>query len=47
MSTFSLSDEQEAALDEFRQGRNIMISGPAGTGKTFVIREMVAAQLSS
>ena len=42
MSTFSLSDEQEAALDEFRQGRNIMISGPAGTGKTFVIREMVA-----
>jgi DNA replication protein DnaC len=37
----SLSEEQRWALDRFIKGDNLFITGPGGTGKTFLIKEMV------
>jgi len=35
------SREQQRAIDLFKQGKNIFITGPGGTGKTHVIQHMV------
>jgi ATP-dependent DNA helicase PIF1 len=35
-----LNAEQQAVLEEVKQGRNVFITGPGGTGKSFLIREM-------
>jgi ATP-dependent DNA helicase PIF1 len=40
-----LSREQQFSLDKFRQGENIFITGPGGTGKTQLIREFLAESL--
>jgi len=37
----TLSKEQEFALQKFKEGKNIFITGPGGTGKSFLIKEMV------
>lgn len=37
----SLSNEQKLALDLFIQGKNLMISGSGGSGKTFLIKEFI------
>jgi ATP-dependent DNA helicase PIF1 len=39
--TASLSAEQEMALDLFLKGKNLMISGSGGSGKTFLIKEFL------
>jgi len=36
-----LSNEQKVALDLFIQGKNLMISGSGGSGKTFLIKEFL------
>jgi len=36
-----LSEEQETALQKFHQGHNLFLTGPAGTGKSFLIDRMV------
>ena len=36
-----LSEEQQIALDKFKKGENLFITGPGGTGKTFLIKEML------
>ena len=38
----SLSPEQQLALDEFSRGKNIFLTGPGGSGKTELIKRMVA-----
>jgi ATP-dependent DNA helicase PIF1 len=38
-----LSPEQQLALDEFSKGKNIFLTGPGGSGKTELIKRMVAA----
>ena len=38
----SLSKEQEEAFEKFKNGENLFISGPGGTGKTHLIKEMVS-----
>jgi len=35
-----LSSEQQLAFDKYKQGKNIFISGPAGTGKSTLIRSI-------
>lgn len=35
-----LSDEQQKALDLVKDGKSILITGPGGTGKTFLIRSI-------
>lgn len=35
------SREQEIVIEKFRQGENIFITGPGGTGKTFLIKTLV------
>jgi ATP-dependent DNA helicase PIF1 len=40
-TTFSLSEEQHTALKKFQQGHNLFLTGPAGTGKSFLIDQMV------
>jgi ATP-dependent DNA helicase PIF1 len=37
----SLSLEQEQIIELFKKGENIFITGPAGTGKTFIIKKIV------
>lgn len=37
----TLSKEQEFALEKFKEEKNIFITGPGGTGKSFLIKEMV------
>ena len=36
-----LSDEQIEILRRFEKGENLFITGPGGTGKTFLIKEML------
>lgn len=36
-----LSQEQEYVINKFKNGENIFISGPGGTGKTFLIKELL------
>ena len=36
-----LSPEQQQAMDAFTAGRNIFLTGPGGTGKTALIKQMV------
>ena len=37
---FSLSRQQEGVLERFHQGKNIFLTGSAGTGKSFLIQRM-------
>ncbi|NDH69235.1 MAG: hypothetical protein EBY22_15315 [Gammaproteobacteria bacterium] len=37
-----LNAEQTAALEAVKSGQNIFLTGPAGSGKSFLIREMSA-----
>ena len=41
MTTSTLSHEQEYAFQQFKQGKNIFITGPGGTGKTKLIQHLV------
>lgn len=41
MNRSELSLEQEHALQQFEEGQNIMVSGPAGTGKTCLIKQIL------
>jgi ATP-dependent DNA helicase PIF1 len=43
----NLSPEQQLALDEFNQGKNIFLTGPGGSGKTELIKRMVLASEAS
>lgn len=36
-----LSPEQEIAFQKFSRGENLLISGPGGTGKSFLIKTLV------
>ena len=36
-----LSDDQENAVKKFNNGENLFITGPGGTGKTFLINELI------
>jgi len=37
----TLSDEQEYSLDLFKEGKNLLITGPGGVGKTHLIQEFI------
>ena len=37
----SLTDDQNEAYEAFKQGRNILITGQAGTGKSHLITKIV------
>ena len=41
MTESQLSQEQQYALEQFKQGKNLFITGPAGTGKTFLIKQLI------
>lgn len=41
-AVINLSPEQQLALDEFSKGKNIFLTGPGGSGKTELIKRMVA-----
>lgn len=43
MNREQLSLEQEHALQQFEAGQNLFVSGPAGTGKTCLIKQMLAS----
>jgi ATP-dependent DNA helicase PIF1 len=40
-ATIEFSKEQNEALDLFKQGKNLFITGPGGTGKTLLIKEFI------
>lgn len=42
MDVSSLSPEQKLALDLFQKGKNLFITGPGGTGKTHLIKHLIA-----
>lgn len=44
---YSLSKQQEAVLERFYQGKNIFITGSAGTGKSFLIQRMCSSTLEN
>ena len=37
---YTLNEEQQAVLDQVFEGKNVFVTGPGGTGKTLVIREL-------
>ena len=37
---YLLNEQQQAVLEEVLQGKNVFITGPGGSGKTFLIREI-------
>jgi ATP-dependent DNA helicase PIF1 len=37
----SLSTEQNTVIEKFRQNRNIFVTGPGGTGKSYLLRELL------
>jgi len=39
--TFNQTDKQELAFNMMKDGKNIFISGPAGSGKTFIIKKFI------
>lgn len=41
MNISNLSPEQKYALYKFNRGKNLFITGPGGTGKTFLIRHLI------
>ena len=41
-TVLNLSPEQQLALEEFTKGKNIFLTGPGGSGKTELIKRMVA-----
>ena len=43
MPAMTLSPEQEQGLTEFKEGRNLFLTGPGGSGKTELIKRMVAS----
>jgi ATP-dependent DNA helicase PIF1 len=36
-----LSQQQQYALDQFKKGKNLFITGPGGCGKTFLIKHLI------
>ena len=42
-TTMVLSPEQQFALQEFEKGKNIFLTGPGGSGKTELIKRLVAS----
>jgi len=40
MNNIEFSEEQKMAFERFKQGENIFITGPGGTGKSMLIKEM-------
>uniref|UniRef100_A0A6C0HXU6 AAA+ ATPase domain-containing protein n=1 Tax=viral metagenome TaxID=1070528 RepID=A0A6C0HXU6_9ZZZZ len=39
--TSNFSEDQKYAFEQFKLGKNMFITGPGGTGKTFLIKQMV------
>lgn len=39
--TIILNSEQELALSSFKEGKNIFLTGPAGTGKSVTLKKMI------
>tara|TARA_A100001015_G_scaffold271867_1_gene325888 strand:- start:1214 stop:3004 length:1791 start_codon:yes stop_codon:yes gene_type:complete len=39
--TDTLSDSQQTAIKKFKQGKNLFITGPGGSGKSFLIQTMI------
>lgn len=42
MDESTLSPEQKLALDLFRKGKNLFVTGPGGTGKTHLIKHFIS-----
>ena len=42
VNMLQLSESQQEALDVFNSGESMLLTGAAGTGKTVLIKEMVA-----
>lgn len=40
MNEIALSDEQEAVMNDITEGRNVLVTGSAGTGKSTILREL-------